>query len=95
MGLVKSNVLVEGFSGRIDRLLLKHYKYGTVVSKMPDRSKVKLTTNQKRVNKRFQEAVSYAKSVLADPAKQKKYTKAFKKGKSLYHAALSDYLKNK
>jgi hypothetical protein len=48
MARLKSNVLVEGFSGRIDRLLFKQYKYGTVVSKMPDRSKVKLTANQKK-----------------------------------------------
>jgi hypothetical protein len=93
MARLKSNVLVEGFSGRVDRLLFKQYKYGTVVSKMPDRSKVRLTANQKKANKRFQQAVQYAKSVLADTTLHKQYAKAVKNGKSLYHAALSDFLK--
>ncbi len=51
MARLKTNVLVEGFSGRIDRLLFKQYKYGTVISKMPDRNKVKLTANQKKASK--------------------------------------------
>lgn len=60
---------------------------------MPDRSKVKLSTKQKKANKRFQQAVQYAKSVLADPTLQRQYAKEVKKGKSLYHIALSDFLK--
>jgi len=43
MARLKSNVLVEGFSGRIDRLLFKQYKYGTVVSKMLDPSLLLVT----------------------------------------------------
>ncbi len=93
MARLKSNVLVEGFSGRIDRLLFKQYKYGTVLSKMPDRSKVKLTANQKKANKRFKQAVSYARSVLADVSLQKQYARQVKSGKSLYHIALADFLK--
>lgn len=93
MARVKNNVLIQGLSGRIDRLLLKQYRYGTVLSKMPDRSKVKLSAKQKKANKRFQEAVQYAKGVLKDPPMHKLYAKELKKGKSLYHAALSDFLK--
>jgi len=93
MARVKDNIIVKGLSGRIDNLVIKTYSYGTVVSKMPDRSKVKLSQKQKKANKRFQEAVFFAKSVLADPSKQKPYKKLVKKGKSLYHAALSDFLR--
>ncbi|MFM7487680.1 MAG: hypothetical protein ACKO13_12280 [Cytophagales bacterium] len=93
MARVKSNVLIEGFSGRLDNLLFKQYRHGTVISKMPDRSKVKLSTKQKKANKHFQEAVKYAQQVMKTPALHKQYTKAVKKGQSLYHAALSDFLK--
>lgn len=90
----KNNILLKGASGKIDKLILKHYPYGTVVSKVPDRSKVKLSKKQKQANTRFQEAVKFAKSVAADPALHKPYISRVKKRKSLsiYHAALRDYL---
>ena len=59
---------------------------------MPDRSKVKLSIKQKAANKNFQQAVHYARAVLTDKSLQGPYTKKVKTGKSLYHAALSDYL---
>jgi hypothetical protein len=93
MAKIKSNVLVDGFSGRLQDLLFRQYDHGTVVSKMPDRSKVKLSLKQKKANKRFQQAVQYAQSVLADPVLQKQYAKEVKKGRLLYHIALSDFLK--
>jgi hypothetical protein len=46
--------------------VLRQYAFGIVVSKAPDRSKVK-------ANSRFKEAVKFAKAVLADPEKQKTY----------------------
>ena len=95
MARVKNNVLVQGMSGKLGGLLLKHYSYGTVVSKIPDRSKVKLSVSQKTANKNFKEAVAYARAVLADTLQHKKYAKEVKKGKSLYHAALADFLKRK
>jgi hypothetical protein len=93
MALITKGKLAHGFSGRLGNLLFKQYQYGTVVSKMPDRSKVKLSANQKKANKRFKLAVQFAQSVLANPALQKPYAKEVKKGRSLYHVALADFLK--
>lgn len=96
MGKVKNNVLVRALSGHIDGVLLKHYSYGTVISKMPDRSKVKLTAHQKDLNNHFQDAVEYARSIIQDPEKKMKFAKAAKKRQlSVYHMVLSDYLKGK
>jgi hypothetical protein len=96
MGKVKNSLLVEGLSGKLDQILLKNYKYGTVVSKMPDRSKVKLTNHQKGLNKNFQQAVAYARSIINDPAKKKQYEKqARRKHTSVYHYVLAQYLKGK
>lgn len=94
MSKVKENVLINGMSGRLDNVIFKHYRYGTVISKKPDRSKVKLTGQQKKQNANFQQAVAFAKSVLADATKRKAYEKKARKEKrSVYHLALAEFLK--
>jgi CobQ-like glutamine amidotransferase family enzyme len=95
MARIKDNVLVKGFSGKLDQVVFKTYSYGTVVTRYPDMSKVKLSKAQKKSNHSFKEAVSYAQEVLADPARRKVYEKKLKPGKTVYHAALADFLKNK
>lgn len=54
---------------------------------------MKLTTKQKKSNKLFAAAVAYAKSVIADPVRRKKYESKLPAGKTVYNAALSDYMK--
>lgn len=96
MPKVKLNVLVNGISGKSGNMIFKQYAYGTVISKRPDRSNVTLSKKQKQANKRFREAVKFARSVAADPELQKPYASKVKKTrKSFYHVALSDYLKRK
>jgi len=41
MARVKDNVLVNGFSGKLEQVVFKTYSYGTVVTRYPDMSKVK------------------------------------------------------
>lgn len=96
MGKAKDSIIVEGFSGKLNGILLKKYRYGTVVSKMPDRSKVKLTAHQKGLNSRFQQAVQYAQGIIKDPEKKKEFEKqAKRKNKSVYHFVLGEYLKER
>ena len=92
MAIAKKNALIDALSGAVGNVILKQYQYGLVISKRPDRSKVKLSVPQKKANAKFKKAVAYAQSVLKDTALQKIYKKKLKKGQSLYHAALSDYL---
>jgi len=94
MARVIKNNLAEGFRGSLGGLVFKQYAYGTVVSKQPDRSRVVLSPKQKASNQRFIKAVAYAKKVKRTPAMQTKYKNQLKKGKSLYHLALADYMKN-
>ena len=94
MARVSKNSFAEGFQGRVGGLIFKKYSYGTVVSKRPDRSKVKLSPKQKASNQRFIKAVAYAKKVMRTPAMQTRYKKQWKQGKSFYHLALADYMKN-
>jgi hypothetical protein len=90
---VKTNSLIEGLSGKVGRLLFKNYASGTIVTSVPNRSKVKLSDTQKNANKKFKEAVAYAKGVLADAEKRKQYEGQLKPGKSIYHLALADFMR--
>jgi hypothetical protein len=94
MARVQGNDITESLSGKIGKqLIFKTYSYGTVVTRYPDMSRVKQTAKQKKSNKLFAAAVAYAKSVIADPAKRKKYESKLPAGKTVYNAALSDYLR--
>jgi hypothetical protein len=95
MARVKDNVLVKGFSGKLDQVVFKTYSYGTVVTRYPDMSKVKQSKAQKKLNNIFKEAVSYAQDVLVDATRRKAYEKKLKPGKTVYHTTLADFLKNK
>ncbi len=95
MARVKNNYVTKGFSGKLGNdLIFKTYRFGTVASKYPDMSKVKLSARQKKTNRNFAEAVGYARSVIADTSLKKAYEKKAKKsGRTIYHLALSDFLR--
>jgi len=62
----------------------------------PDMSRVKWTRAQKDQRKRFRQAVSYARSALADPNARAQYEKLAKKtGRRPYHLAISDFFAGK
>ncbi|MBU0694944.1 MAG: hypothetical protein KKE39_00240 [Bacteroidetes bacterium] len=93
MARVKNNVITQNLSGAINRqLVFKTYASGTVVTKFPDMSKVKLTEKQKAQNTRFKNAVSFAKEVLADPEKKAAMLQRTPSGKLVYHQAIAEYL---
>ncbi|MES3018315.1 MAG: hypothetical protein V4721_11070 [Bacteroidota bacterium] len=92
MAKQKRNVVMSGFTGKVnEQLLFKQYLYGTVVSKVPDRSKVVLSDKQKISNAVFAKAVQYAKRVLQDPAKYSEYQARLVDGKTVYNTAIADY----
>jgi short-subunit dehydrogenase len=95
MAIIVANDLIEGASGKIGKLVLKQFKGKTVISKAPDRSKVKLSDTQKAANGRFKEAVAFAKDILRNEEKRKAYEATLKPGKSVYHTALAEYLGKK
>jgi hypothetical protein len=93
MARLKSNPLVNGFSGGLGDIVFKNYRYGTVISKRPNMSKVKRTRQQKENNSRFKKAVAYARGVVVNAALKKAYEKKSKiTGRSVYHLAISDFM---
>jgi hypothetical protein len=93
MAHVKNSPLLKGVSGTIDGLVFKKYGDRTVITRKPDMSRVKRSELQKLYQKNFQEGVAYAKAVGRDPKKRSAFEKKLKPGQSVFHAALSHYLK--
>ncbi len=56
-------------------------------------SRVKSSKLQKLKQGVFAKAVAYAQAIIRDPDNKKAYAKKLKKGESVYHAALKEYLK--
>jgi hypothetical protein len=63
----------------------------TFVSKYPDMSKVKPTEKQLAEKDRFGDAVRFALNIVRDPEKKAAYK--VEKGKSVYHTAIRNYLR--
>lgn len=92
MALQKRNVVTHGLTGNLyGQLIFKQYSYGTVVSKVPDRSNVILSEKQLASAAKFRKAVAYAKQVLKDPMRYAHYQSKLEEGRTVYHAAIADY----
>ncbi|RZK67957.1 MAG: hypothetical protein EOO92_23770 [Pedobacter sp.] len=93
MAKIEGNVIMQGMSGTIGKqLVFKNYSYGTVVSRVPDMSKVIPTALQKAEKNRFKLAVAYAKQVLANPAMEADMRSRTPVGKRVYHQAISEFM---
>lgn len=94
MARQKQNVLTHGLTGNVyGQLIFKQYSYGTVVSKVPNRSKVVPSKKQKASTDRFRKAVAYAKQVLKDPVKYAEYAASLPQGKTVYTQAIAEYFR--
>jgi hypothetical protein len=56
-------------------------------------SRIKPSRKQKSNRNVFKEAVAYAKNINRTPALKQVYLKKIKKGESVYHYAIKEYLK--
>ena len=93
MARARNSFILQGISGKIGDIVVKQYPYGTVVTKVPDMSNVKSTRLQKKKRKKFKEAVAFAQKILADPKTKAAFKAKLRRGQTVYHAALSQYLK--
>lgn len=70
--------------------VLKKRNGKAFVCKYPDMSNVVPSELQLKSNRRFADAVAYARNIVNDPVKKVAY-KA-RRGMSVYHSAVKDYL---
>jgi len=94
MAKVTKNVIIEGLSGRVGKLVFKQYGDKTVVCKWPEHDPDRTPTpGEARQRSRIKEAAARAKSILETEAGQAYYQAARKRlGKhSAYHTAVHDF----
>jgi hypothetical protein len=92
---IHTSTIFQGFSGSINRQLLFRQCGGkTVVSKFPDRSAVIYSEKQKLERRRFADAVSFARVVIADQGLKQTYSiKAAVLGfRSAWNVAIAEYM---
>jgi hypothetical protein len=92
MAEVKENYVVKGISGKVGNMMVYKIINGkTFMTKYPDRSKVKYNKEQIEFREIFAKAAKFASEIISDPAKKSAYPRQGRK--SIYHCALSDYMK--
>lgn len=88
------NSFLANYSGKIGGMLvLKKYATGSVLSKIPDMSKRKLSPKQLEANELMGDANYYAKFIIADP--KRKAAAAKKLGvhmNRVYHRLVADFI---
>jgi hypothetical protein len=92
MAKIKDNYVVQGISGRVGNLAVYKIINGkTFMTKYPDRSHVVYTKEQIEFRQIFAEAARFASEIVNDPVKKSTYPCQGRK--SIYHCALSDFMK--
>lgn len=94
MAISKNNLITETLSGKVGNIIFKNYDNQTVISKRPNMSSIVKTEKQKENQLLFKAAQAYAKSIISDPEQKLAFAKMIPKGKIVYHAAISKYLKD-
>ena len=92
---IQTSAIFAGFRGNVNRQLLFRQCAGkTVVSKFPDRSRVIYSEQQKRAQKRFAEALGFARIVIQEPLLRDNYSiKAALLGyRSTWNLAIAEYM---
>jgi hypothetical protein len=93
MALVNKNLITQGLSGSLGRTLVFRRVNGkTIVATTPTPSK-NVSSAQLNQREKFQQAVLYAKSQLANPANKAEYESSAKPNKSIsaYNIAVADF----
>jgi hypothetical protein len=86
------NFIVRSIRGRMGDVIFKQYRYGTVITKVPDMSKAGSSEKQKTGRSMFKDAVAFARAAVADPKERERYKRMKGKG-SPYNKAIKAYMK--
>lgn len=92
MATAKPGVISSSVRGRVGDLIFKQYRYGTVVTRVPDMSKAGSSEKQQAGRLRFKEAVAYARITVKNAEERKRLKKKRGKG-SPYNKAIKEYMK--
>lgn len=92
--MARSNgFILHKMRGRIGTaIVVKQYGNKTVVTAYPNMDNVKPSPLQKKKRSRFAEAVKYAQKIIRNPELKAQYKKKVKRGQSVYHYAIREFL---
>lgn len=90
MAQSKNNVVTHGMSGMLGKQLVFRQRGGKTIVATPPQTTKKATEQQLQQRKRFQRAVLYGQSALADPETKVLYDSV--KGKVAFNVAVADFL---
>lgn len=95
MAKSKDNVVMQGASGTIGRMLVFRQRAGqTIIARRPVKKEGKMyTADQIKAQERFSDAAYYAKSAIKDEDLRAAYEAVAKPGQSAYNVAFKDFLK--
>jgi dimeric dUTPase (all-alpha-NTP-PPase superfamily) len=77
----------------VKQIVYKQYKGGQVVTKFADMSNIIASASQRNCRNLFKEAVAFARAINNDPEKKKAYLGKTAKNKSVFNAAIVEYMK--
>lgn len=95
MATVTDNIVMHGVSGKINRQLVsKYYRQSgkTVISKIPDMSRVKFNTAQKMAQDNHKEALITRSTILKDAALRSSWEARCPKHRRLCDFVLSELM---
>ena len=91
MAQSKNNIITHGLSGKVgDLLVFRSWNGKTIVASKPAERTGEPSEAQKQNQKRFQEAILYAKAAIADPDTKAAYKAAAAEGQTPYNVAVAD-----
>ena len=93
MAHVKSNIVTEGFSGKLgNRIVFRQRGGKTIVAVKPTPTDREPSEAQKNQHRKFREGSRYAKQAIQDPTMRTAYEQRAKDGQTAYNVAMADYL---
>ena len=92
MAETKNNIVTRGLRGIIGKqIVFKQYGNRTIVSALPDMSRVVKSKKQKAENSKFSDAMAYARAQMADPISKTEYKAKAKGMQRAHNVAITDY----
>jgi hypothetical protein len=81
---------ISGAIGK--KIVIKQYSDGEVITKFPDMSGIIASAGQRNCRNLFKEAVAFARAINNDPEKKKLYMKKAGRNRTVFNAAISEYM---
>jgi hypothetical protein len=92
MSISKNNDVIHGMSGKFGDMIVFRQRSGkTIASRAPGEVTGEPSANQQAHRQRFQRAILYGRTAIADPLVKQAYAAKAENGASAYNVAVADY----